>query len=284
MSNTQQKGNNKMVLFGKIAQTTLKEPVRRLFTGGFEQMGAVTRKPDTRTREELVQTIDYYTEKIPELKQFASEIKKLNQKHMGTVADTLELATHNEMLPTTVNLAAKTPAGVTYREAIVKDMIEASKTNPEAMELADAIINNTDSLTSKYALGMMSGGVLKNKELAKQMRETVKIVPDIARETLNGGYTMDYSKQENFMDMIKTFVNPNAKPDKITALFKDLAPATDKLASDFNIYMDKFVNSSTPMSQVKENIKVLPDVVKMLGEKVKDFDVVDFVTKNTNLI
>lgn len=274
-----------MGLFGadKVFKQVVAKPVNRLFTGGFEAMGAISRKPDTRTKDELVQTIDYYTQRIPEMQEFAKEIKTLNPKHMGTIADTLELSTHQEMLPTAINLGAKTTSGVTYRKAVVKDMIEASKTNPEAMELVDAIINNTDSTTSKYALGMMSGGVLKNKELAKQMQATAQVVPNIAKETLNGGYTMDYSKQENFMDMIKTFVNPNAKPDKIKALFTDLAPATEKLEPEFNIYMDKFVNSSAPMEKVKENIEVLPDVVKMLGDKANDMDVVDFVTKNTNL-
>ena len=267
----------------KVFKQVVEKPVNRLFTGGFEQMGAIARKPDTRTKEELVQTIDYYTQRIPEMHEFAKEIKTLNPKHMGTVADTLELSTHQEMLPTYVNLGAKTTNGVSYREAIVKDMIEASKTNPEAMDLVDSIINNTDSITSKYALGMMSGGVLKNKELAKQMQATAQIVPNIAKETLKGGYMMDYEKQENFMNMIKTFVNPNANPDKIKALFTDLAPATEKLEPDFNIYIDKFVNSSASMEKVKENIEVLPDVVKMLGDKVKDFDVVEFVTKNTNL-
>lgn len=274
-----------MGLFGadKVFKQVVEKPVNRLFTGGFEAMGAISRKPDTRTKDELVQTIDYYTQRIPEMQEFAKEIKTLNPKHMGTIADTLELSTHQEMLPTAINLGAKASNGVTYRKAVVKDMIEASKTNPEAMELVDAIINNTDSTTSKYALGMMSGGVLKNKELAKQMQATAQVVPNIAKETLDGGYTMDYSKQENFMDMIKTFVNPNAKPDKIKALFTDLAPATEKLEPEFNIYMDKFVNSSAPMEKVKENIEVLPDVVKMLGDKANDMDVVDFVTKNTNL-
>lgn len=274
-----------MGLFGadKVFKQVVEKPVNRLFTGGFEAMGAISRKPDTRTKDELVQTIDYYTQRIPEMQEFAKEIKTLNPKHMGTIADTLELSTHQEMLPTAINLGAKASNGVTYRKAVVKDMIEASKTNPEAMELVDAIINNTDSTTSKYALGMMSGGVLKNKELAKQMQATAQVVPNIAKETLDGGYTMDYSKQENFMDMIKTFVNPNAKPDKIKALFTDLAPATEKLEPNFNIYMDKFVNSSAPMEKVKENIEVLPDVVKMLGDKANDMDVVDFVTKNTNL-
>lgn len=269
----------------KTIQKTIEKPINRLFTGGFSQMGAITRKPDTRTKDELVQTIEYYTGRIPELKQFAKEIKSLNPKHMGTIADTMELSCFQEMLPTNINMAKISQRGVSYRQAVIEDMIQASKTNPEAMELAEAIINNTDSTTSKYALGLMTGGILKNKELAKHMQETAKIVPDIAKETLKGGYTMDYSKQENFMDMIRTFVNPNAKPEKITVLFKDLAAAVDNLPQNvnFNIYMDKFVNSSTPLRQIKENIKVLPDVVKMLGEKVKNFDVVDFVTKNTNL-
>lgn len=267
----------------KTVQNAVTKPVNRLFTEAFEPMGAVLRKPDSRTKDELIQTIDYYVEKMPELKQFSKEIKSLKPKHMGTIADTMELSSYSEMLPTNINMAEMTQRGVSYRQAIVEDMIEASKTNPEAMELANAIINNTDSTTMKYAFCLMTGGVLKNKELAKHMQETAKIVPDIAKETLKGGYTMDYSKQENFMDMIKTFVNSDAKPDKITALFKDLAVVADNLPQQFNIYMDKFVNSSAPLSQVRENIKVLPDVVKMLGEKAKNFDIVDFVTKNTNL-
>ena len=274
-----------MPVFGKIAETIVKvkKPVNRLFTEGFESMGAITRKPDTRTTGEIQQTVDYYVQRHPEIKQFAEDIKNLNPKHMGTIADTLELSTYTEMLPTNINLSKMTNKGITYRQAIVEEMIQASKTNPEAMELADAIINNTDTTTAKYVLSTMTGGVMKNKELAKQMQSTAKIVPDIAKETLGGPYLMDYHQQENFMQMIKTFVNPGAKPDKIVALFKDLAATADKLDNHFTIYMDKFVNSSTPLQQVKENIEILPEVVKMLGEKVKNFDIVDFVTKNTNL-
>ncbi len=269
-----------MSIFEKIGKTIAAKPVNRLFTG-IDKMGVITRKPDTRTVEEIQQTIDYYAQKIPEIQQFAKDIKKLDKKHMGTIADTLELSAHHEMLPNFVNLAAKNQNGISYREAIVKDMIEASETNPEAMELADAIINNTDSTTAKYALGMMSG-ILKDRELAKQMKATAEIVPDIARETLSGGYTMDYSKQENFMNMIKTFVNRNAKPDKIVSLFKDLTKTVDSMSHNFIIQVNEYVNSSTPIQQVKDNIKILPDVVKMLGEKIKDFDVVEFVTRNTN--
>ena len=43
------------------------------------------------------------------------------------------------------------------------------------------------------------------------------------------------------------------------------------------------MTSNTPKEKIQENLKVLPDVLKMLGDKIKDFDIVDFVTKNTNL-
>lgn len=267
----------------KTVKTVIKKPVTRLFKSCFQPMGAIKREPDTRTVQELVQTIEAYAQQIPEVKAFAGEIKYLKPKHMATIADTIELSQHYEMLPTNIDLRMLDKSGLSIREILIKDMVEASKTNPEAMELVDAIINNTDTTTAKYALACMRAGVLRNKDLAAHMSEAAKVIPDVAEQTLNGGYTMDFSKQEKFMNMIKTFVNPNAKPEKITALFTDLAPAIDKLEANFNIYMDKFVNSSTPLEKVKENIKVLPDIVKMLGEKVKDFNVVDFVTKNTNL-
>lgn len=270
-----------MSLLGKLAE--VKKPVNRLFNGGFSEMGAISRKPDTRTSEEITQTIDYYAERIPEIKQFASEIKKLNPKHMGTIADTLELSTHSEMLPTNINMSKLNSKGVSYRQAVVEDMIEASKTNPEAMELADAIINNTDSITAKYMLSSMTGGIMKDKGLAKQMQETAKVIPDIAKETLDGGYLMDYSKQENMLNWLKVMINPQTKPDKITSLFKDVVSFTEKRPEQFGIDVNKFLTSNTPKEKIQENLKVLPDVLKMLGDKVKDFDIVDFVTKNTNL-
>lgn len=274
-----------MSLFNSIKQSVVKGPVNRLFTETFQKMGAVSRKPDTRTKEEIVQTIDYYMERMPELKRFSQEIKGLNPKHMGTIADTMELSSYRAMLPINIDMSKINSRGISYRQAVIEDMIEASKTNPEAMELADAIINNTDSTTMKYALSMMTGGILKDNNLAKQMQATAKIVPDIAKETLKGRFNLDFAEQESFMNMIKTFVNADAKPDKINSLMKDLVAAVDNLESDanFNIYLDKYVNSNAPVEKIQENIKRLPDVVKMLGDKVRNFDIVDFVTKNTNL-
>ena len=272
-----------MSLFTKLAETTVKAPVNRLFKGNFAQMGAIKREPDTRTREEIIQTIDYYAEKIPEIKQFASEIKQLNTKHMGTIADTLELSTYHEMLPTNIDMSKISNRGISYRQAVVEDMIEASKTNPQAMELADAIINNTDSTTSKYVLEAMTGGIMKNKELANHMHETAKIVPNIAKEALDGPYLMDYHQQENFVNWLNVLLHPQTKTDKITSLFKDVAAFCEKQPENLVIEVNKFLESNTPKEKIQENLKVLPEVLKMMGDKVKNFDIVEFVTKNTNL-
>ncbi len=69
----------------------------------------------------------------------------------------------------------------TLRETLLSQMVKASKENPAGMDLVNAIINNTDSTTSKYALHVMSGGILNNKSLASQMVATSKVVPEIAQ-------------------------------------------------------------------------------------------------------
>ena len=41
--------------------------------------------------------------------------------------------------------------------------------------------------------------------VSEQMKATKDIVPDIAKQTLSGGYTMDYSKEFNFFKFIADF-------------------------------------------------------------------------------
>lgn len=273
----------------KAAQKPIQEfvqkelrPVNRLFTGGFSQMGADHRAPDTRTAEELVQTIDYYVERIPELQQFAKEIKTLSPKHMGLIADTLELSSYHAML--TENEANLDRAfSQVVKEKLVSQMIQASKENPEAMELIEAIINNTDSITSKYALYSMSGGILNMKEFAQHMKESAKVIGVIADETLKGGYTMDFSKQERFMDFIKQFINQATISDKISFLFDEFIKLTDSINGVFNIDVPKFLRSTTPLAKVRENLAILPELVKN-GLKPEQMDIVEFTTKNVNLV
>ena len=256
-----------------------KEPVRRLFTGGFSQMGAVKRDIDRRTYNILQDNIDYYADKIPEVKQFAKELKTLNPKDLGTICDTLELNSYHALL-TEVEANVDKAYSKTLREKLIPQMVKASKENPEGMDLIHAIINNTDSTTSKYALHVMSGGVLNDKSLAHQFAATTKVVPDIAKETLSGGYTMDLSKQESFMSFIKSMVNKDTKSDKITSLFRDVVPFTEKRPETFEIDVLGYLTSKADVEDVRARLKMLPKVLESIGDKFKDFDLVKYLTKS----
>ncbi len=263
----------------KSLSTTPKQPVRRLFTSGFQQMGAVKRGVDTRNYSQLQDTIDYYADKIPEVKQFAKEIKTLNPKDLGTICDTLELANYHALL-TKVEASVDKTYAKTLKETLLPQMVKASKENPAGMDLVNAVINNTDATTSKYALHVMSGGVLNDKSLANQMVATAKVIPDIAKETLQGGYTMDLSKQESFMSFIKSMVNPDTKSDKITSLFRDVVPVTDARPETFNIDVLGYLTSKADVEDIRARLKMLPKVLEGIGDKIKDFDLVKYLTKS----
>ena len=135
----------------------------------------------------------------------------------------------------------------------------------------------------------MTGGVLKIKNLAKHMQETAKAVPALAESSLKGEYTMNFSKENNFLNLIKTCLDDSVQPNKIKLLFDDVLKTTDKVIDqspkDINvkITLDRFLHSKAPIEQVQENIKILPQVLEGLMGKAKEFDVVDFLTKNVNM-
>ncbi len=264
--------------WSKAITPTPKSPVRRLFTSGFQQMGAVQRGVDTRNYTQMQNTIDYYAEQIPEVQKFAKEIKTLNPKDLGTICDTLELANYHAFL-TQIEANVDRTYAKTLKETLLPQMIQASKENPAGMDLINAIINNTDATTAKYALHVMSGGVLNNKNLAHQMVATSKVVPDIAKETLSGGYTMDLSKQESFMSFIKSMVNKDTVSDKITSLFRDIVPVTESRPETFNIDVIGYLTSKADVEDIRARLKMLPKVLEGIGDKFKDFDLVKYLTK-----
>ena len=89
--------------------------------------------------------------------------------------------------------------------------------------------------------------------------------------------------------MIKTCLNENAQPNKIKLLFNEILPSIDKVTNKHpqeittRITLDRFLESKEPIEKIQENIKVLPSVIENMIGKVKEFDVIDFVTKNVNL-
>lgn len=268
-----------MSLFNAI--TSKLKPTLR-FNQGFERMGAYTKPADTRTTEQLLENIEYFAKRNPEVAQFKNELKSMNPKHLGLVSDICELANNVEMMPQSINIQKlRFKDGKTLFGYLMEQLPKTSKNNPDALEFTQEVINQTDSTASKYFLADFAK-IMEAPEASKHLAATKPLVKDIAQQTLKGGYLMDFVKEKNFMNFIKLLINPKSNPEKI-AMIPKLAKAADEIPGDNMLYLDDFVRSNTPVKQVEENINVLPNVAKMFAKEGKTLDIVDFVNHNTNL-
>ena len=248
--------------------------------GGFQTMGASTRPVDTRSKEQLLENIEYFAKHNPEVERFKNELKSINPKHLGLVSDICELANRREMLNTNIDMKKLFANGKNLFETIIEKLPKASKENPEALNFAQEVINQTDSTASKYFLAF-AAGLFDHPEAAKHLAAAKPFVKNLAEQTLNGAYTMDYSKERNFVELIAALLNPSAKTEKIELLPK-LAKVSEELPGENPLYLDNFVNSNTPIKQFEENLKILPQAAKMYAKEGKTFNIVDFLNHNVN--
>ena len=225
------------------------------FNKGFEAMGAVKRPKDTRNLGEIVSTIQHFSSGIKEM----PDIKKINPRHLGLFADTLELAQRHEMLNGNINFNAKFSNGKTILEQLLQKMAAASKNNHKGLDFASDVINNTDTIASKRFLAELSASdVLEKAETSGKFEAARALIPDIAKSTLKPPY----------------FVT-----DKV-ALLKNFADTVSKsFKTNKQIDVAKFVNSNAPLERTAENIKTL----EQLAPIEKNLDVTDFVLNNVNL-
>lgn len=271
-------GNNVIEGCSKIVKE--ETPVYRF--GGFEQLGAQVRPKDTRTPSQLCATINALAEKNPAVKEFVKDLKSMNPKHLGLVSDTIELASRKEMLITDVNMNKVIPqTGKSLLQHLLSVYPKASKENPHAMEFAQEVINNTDTLTSKYFLAVLNG-IFTTPQAGKHLEALKPMVKPLAEATINGAYLGTFEKQMNFINLINGILTPQTKPEKI-ALMPKLCQAVDRVPEgNFEIVLNKFAMSDTPLKQVEQNIAILPEVAHESVKQGKSIDVVDFVNSNVN--
>lgn len=269
-----------MSLFSKISNTLSKEPAFRF--GGWQTMGAHTKAPDTRSTEQLLANIEYFAQKNPEVAKFKKELKAMNPKHLGLVSDICELSNSSDMLSTNINLKDSKQVGKNVFAAWMEKLPKASKENPAALEFAQEVINQTDSTASKYFLAS-TDELLEHSEAAEYLKATKPLVKDIAEATLSGGYTMDFSKEKNFVKALSSYINPNADVEKIK-LMPEMIKVADSIPESTNIYIDSlpFIHSNVPMGKIRENLQVFPQVANNL-EQGKSINMTDFLMKNVNL-
>ena len=257
------------------------EPVFRF--GGWEQLGAQVRPKDERTVEQLYATIDALAKRNPAVKEFVKDLKSMNPKYLNLAADTMELSSRSEMLMTDIDMNKVSPqTGKSLLQHLLGIYPKASKENPQALDFAQEVINNTDTLTSKYFLADLNE-IFEVPQAAKHLEALKPMVKPIAEATINGGYLGTFEKQENFVSLLRGVLTPQAKPEKISLLPK-LSEIADNAKGTYKIVLNKFVQSNTPLRQVEENLEILPQVLQNAERQGKSIDIVDFANNNVNLV
>ena len=245
----------------------------------WQAMGAVKRAADTRTTEELTQTIKLWADHNQEAKEFLPHLKEMNPNHFWLVAYTIELAHRRSILPKNINMLGQTSAGKSLLGVLLDIFPRASKENPNALDFAQEVINNTDTLTSKYFLWQTTGGILENKSVSEHFKAAKPLVEAFAKETLEHPNPYSFAEQEGFMTLVKSVIEPAADPKKIS-IVKD---ALDAISNKAMLHVSSFVESKAPVEKIKDNISTVGQVTALMDTSKGLRDMTDYLTKNTNL-
>ena len=257
-----------------------KEVAPSLRFSGWEKIGAQTRPADTRTTAQLLKNIEYFAQRNPEVAKFKNELKSVNPKHLGLVSDICELGNHNEMMSQSIDMKAlKDGGGKSLLSSILEKLPKASRENPQAMEFTKEVIDHTDTTASKYFLADF-GGILDCPQAAKHLEATKPLVKNIAEETLNG-YKMDFENERNFMNTIRSFVDPTAKPEKI-AMVKEILQPVQALPDRDMMHIDRFIRSEAPAAQIRANMPQLKHASDMACKRGDWLNIDEFLTTNVN--
>jgi hypothetical protein len=94
---------------------------------------------------------------------------------------------------------------------------------------------------------------------------------------------MDFSKNEKFFRTIQCLISPKSKPENIRLINK-ISEILDKFCKKIEgiCYLDDITHADTKV--LKENLTILPDLLKNAeSQGLKEIDVSDFLTRNTNI-
>lgn len=269
--------------FKKAPKQLTTQPAPRI-QGGWQKMGAAEKPLDTRTPKQIAANLDHYAKAHPEISKFIPKIK--NSTHARLASDISELAQNKTMLMNDIDLNKKVDGESAY-EHIMRNFAKTSEENPAALDFMQEILNQTDTLTSKYAL-LHLPGLMKNPPSEKSLKAATSAIKTAAESTLDGRYTGDFSKQKDFIDMLGVLTSPNSNPEKVKA-FPETIKIIDKIAAQnpdkaMIIDVPKLLSDSRPHAEVMDNLNILNSsgLYKQMNTKT-EFDVADFANKNVNL-
>lgn len=263
-----------------ISAIKTKEPqlTRRLTTLGWEFMSG-KREPDTRNTKQLLENIDFFAQKYPEVAQFKQELKSMNPKHLGLVSDICELAGYRGLLSSIVDMRMQPAKGKSLFHTLMEKLPRASKENPESVELFQEIINNSGPSSAQYILKSLAY-LCDSKQAAPRIKAVTPLVGDIAESTLDGGYLLDFVKEQNFVKSIKHLISPNIILEKLQALPKILKIA-EKSKAICEIETFPFLTNKTPMSRINSNLETFQNLDNHMDGVT--FNLTEFLDRNVNL-
>lgn len=255
------------------------EKLPNRFNQGFMKMGIVERTPRNNSTSEIIGSIQAYAKENPEIAAFAQHLDELNPKHLGLAQDIIDLSNTKEMLPTHIDIAQKTDNGKSIVGMILSRLPEISKKNPAALDLTEAVFNNSDSINSKYFICKLFGFNLENMgSLSKQMNATKEIIPEIAHDTLDGGYVMDYSKNKEFFEFVKALSSEDAKPENVK-MIRPIMNAINKLCKNSQPICDLNEIKTGDTKVIKKNMEALPYLLENAEAQKIPVDISGFLTK-----
>lgn len=247
---------------------------------GWEPYGLFNRKPDTRTVEELKGTIAAWARNVSEVKTILPELNSINPKHLGLVADTIELSQKPATTYKDVDmLHAEKGFGVfSPLEKLMATFPMISQQNPHAMTLSQEVIDKTGKLMSKFFLkGAADTDFLLDSGVDVNFKLATPLVERMAGEALSTPICGEFSRQEEFVGRILSLINKEADVEKI-ALLNDVYANAEGAAYKF-FDMDEFLKSKTPANVVNENLKNIKDDLKFLYSYGKIMDVNKYLAK-----
>lgn len=272
-----------MSLFSKVSKTVLTKLPNRFMSGGFMKMGHVVRTPRANSADELVNSLKSYAKENELIDKFVKSVDVNDTKTLSLGHDIVDLARTQEILPTNIDMNISKNGAPPIFSYLLEKLPIVSKNNPTAIELAQDVVNHSDVTNAKYFLARFFGNpVEKMSDIAPQMQSVRKLVPNIAQDTLTGGYTMDFSKNNDFFKLLTSLLSKNAKCENIETIDKIMG-IIDKYSSKLQLTCNLDNIKIADTAKLKENLEVLPQVLENLPAG-NSIDISEFLTKNTNLI
>ena len=264
-----------------IAGNRIKLPNRFTMKSDFLNIGAVSIKPRANSQEEILYSLKAYAKDNAEIADFLEHLDEMDNKYLGLAHDIVDLSNCNEGLIGNINMLDKANENHSFMGHILSMLPIVSKKNPAALDLSQSVINNSDVINAKYFLINLFGFDLhKMSGLSEQFKAVKEVIPVIARDTLSGGYLMDYKKNKEFFEFVKFLASSDAKPENVKML-NEIMTVIQTLCKKTQPLCDLGSIKTADTATLKKNLEALPYYIENAeAQKQATVKVSDFLTKS----